>query len=59
MAFTTEALPGIRAKFSTSYICKKLCLFLSILAEYHRFEIPYLYSWGEIPLSDVVLKRIY
>ena len=39
MAFTVEALPGIRAKFSTSYMCKKLYLFLSILAEYQRFEI--------------------
>lgn len=59
MAFPVEALPGIRAKFSTSCVCKKLYLVLSILAEYHRLEITYLYSWGEIPMSDVVLKHIY
>lgn len=59
MAFPVAALPGIRTKFSTSYVCKKLYLFLSILAEYHRFEITYLYSWGEIPMSAVVLKHIY
>lgn len=58
MAFPVEALPGIRAKFSTSCVCKKLYLVLSILAEYHRLEITYLIVGGN-PMSDVVLKHIY